>query len=51
MVVRGGEKPEWLKVGNISQRITLEGIEDVQRKLQALGQSGEHAFKQIKGGG
>src|SRR5262245_9013948 len=32
----------------ISQRITLEGAEDIRKKLQELGKAGEAAFKQIQ---
>lgn len=32
----------------ISQRITLEGGEDIRKKLEELGRAGEQAFKQIQ---
>ena len=31
----------------ISQRISLEGSDDIRKKLEELGKSGEQAFKQI----
>lgn len=34
--------------GTISQRISLEGSEDIRKKLEALGAAGEQAFKQIQ---
>jgi hypothetical protein len=32
----------------ISQRITLEGSEDIRKQLEALGKAGEQSFKQIQ---
>lgn len=35
-------------MATISQRITLEGAEDIRKKLEDLGKAGEQAFKQIQ---
>jgi hypothetical protein len=35
-------------MATISQRITLDGAEDIRKKLEALGAAGEKAFKQIQ---
>jgi hypothetical protein len=35
-------------MATISQRISLEGSEDIRRQLEQLGQAGEKAFKQIR---
>jgi hypothetical protein len=34
--------------GTISQRISLEGSDDIRKKLEELGKAGEKAFKQIQ---
>ena len=35
--------------GTISQRIALEGAEEIKRMLAEIGQTGEKAFEQVQG--
>lgn len=36
---------------NITQRIVLEGGEEIRKNLEAIGKTGEKVFKQLEGGG